>query len=205
MSLELLLAFIAFALVTSVTPGPNNLMLLASGVNFGLRRSMPHMAGVCLGFTVMVALVGLGLGQLFERIPELYVALRYIGAAYLAYLAWKIAGAAPPDSEARRTARPLTFVQAAAFQWVNPKAWVMAIGAIATYTPQGDFTLNVLLIALLFGLVNGPSVGLWTITGSLLRRWLDKPRARRIFNFGMAALLIASLYPILFESGLTIR
>lgn len=197
MNPELLVAFVAFAFVTSVTPGPNNMMLLASGVNFGVRRSLPHMLGISLGFMVLVIAVGLGLGQLFERFPALYTALRYAGGAYLFYLAWKIAGAGAPQGGATASGKPLTFLQAAAFQWVNPKAWVMAIGAITTYTPQENFLVNVVLIAALFALVNCPSVGLWTVAGSLLRRWLEAPRVRRCFNIGMALLLVASLYPIL--------
>ncbi|MBT8768325.1 LysE family translocator [Metapseudomonas boanensis] len=200
MSLELLLAFTLFAFVTSVTPGPNNMMLLASGVNFGVRRSVPHMLGISLGFMVLVMAVGLGFAQVFEQIPALYTTLRYAGAAYLLYLAWKIAGSGAPDSNSsERQLRPFTFLQAAAFQWVNPKAWVMAIGAITTYTPQEDFATNVLLIAGLFALINCPSVGLWTVAGSLLRRWLDEPRILRLFNIGMALLLVASLYPILVD------
>ncbi|MDG9923027.1 MULTISPECIES: LysE family translocator [unclassified Pseudomonas] len=199
MTPELLIAFILFAFVTSVTPGPNNMMLLASGVNFGVRRSVPHMLGISLGFMVLVAAVGLGLGQLFEQFPPLYTALRYAGAAYLLYLAWKIAGAGSPDASGKAAGKPFTFLQAAAFQWVNPKAWIMAIGAITTYTPQDGFLANVLLIAALFALVNCPSVGLWTVAGSLLRRWLDKPRVLRAFNIGMALLLVASLYPILID------
>lgn len=199
MTPELLIAFILFAFVTSVTPGPNNMMLLASGVNFGVRRSVPHMLGISLGFMVLVAAVGLGLGQLFEQFPPLYTALRFGGAAYLLYLAWKIAGAGSPDASGKAAGKPFTFLQAAAFQWVNPKAWIMAIGAITTYTPQDGFLVNVLLIAALFALVNCPSVGLWTVAGSLLRRWLDKPRVLRAFNIGMALLLVASLYPILID------
>ena len=199
MTPELLIAFILFAFVTSVTPGPNNMMLLASGVNFGVRRSVPHMLGISLGFMVLVAAVGLGLGQLFEQFPPLYTTLRYAGAAYLLYLAWKIAGSGTPDASGKAAGKPFTFLQAAAFQWVNPKAWIMAIGAITTYTPQDGFLVNVLLIAALFALVNCPSVGLWTVAGSLLRRWLDKPRVLRAFNIGMALLLVASLYPILID------
>ncbi|WP_437882035.1 LysE family translocator [Pseudomonas sp. LRF_L74] len=195
MTFELLLAFVLFALVTSITPGPNNMMLLASGVNFGVRRSIPHMLGISLGFMVLVIAVGLGLGQLFERAPWLYQALRYAGAAYLLYLAWKIARAGAPESGEGK-AKPLTFIQAAAFQWVNPKAWIMAIGAITTYTPHEGFIFNVLLIAALFALVNCPSVGLWTVAGSLLRRWLERPAILRAFNIGMALLLVLSLYPI---------
>lgn len=196
MTTELLIAFIAFAFVTSVTPGPNNMMLLASGVNFGLRRSVPHMLGISLGFMVLVMCVGFGLGQVFEQVPVLYTVLRYLGAAYLLYLAWKIAGSGAPDSAGGERGKPFTFLQAAAFQWVNPKAWVMAIGAITTYTPQENFLVNVLLIAGLFALVNCPSVGLWTVAGSLLRNWLRNPRVLRAFNIGMAVLLVASLYPI---------
>jgi len=202
MTTELLLAFIAFAFVTSVTPGPNNMMLLASGVNFGLRRSLPHMFGISLGFMLLVASVGLGLGQLFEQVPLLYSVLRYLGAAYLLYLAWKIANSGAPDSQSNAAGKPFSFLQAAAFQWVNPKAWIMAIGAITTYTPQENFVVNVLLIAALFALVNCPSVGLWTVAGSLLRNWLSNARALRVFNIGMALLLIASLYPIFADTGL---
>jgi threonine/homoserine/homoserine lactone efflux protein len=202
MTSELLLAFIAFAFVTSVTPGPNNMMLLASGVNFGLRRSLPHMFGISLGFMLLVASVGLGLGQLFEQVPLLYSVLRYLGAAYLLYLAWKIANSGAPSSQASTTAKPFSVLQAAAFQWVNPKAWIMAIGAITTYTPHENFVSNVLLIAALFALVNCPSVGLWTIAGSLLRNWLNNARALRVFNISMALLLVASLYPIFADTGL---
>ena len=202
MTTELLLAFIAFALVTSVTPGPNNMMLLASGVNFGLRRSLPHMFGISLVFMLLVASVGLGLGQLFEQVPLLYSVLRYLGAAYLLYLAWKIANSGAPDSQNNAAGKPFSFLQAAAFQWVNPKAWIMAIGAITTYTPQENFVVNVLLIAALFALVNCPSVGLWTVAGSLLRNWLNNSRALRVFNIGMALLLVASLYPIFADTGL---
>lgn len=202
MTADLLLAFIAFAFVTSVTPGPNNMMLLASGVNFGLRRSLPHMFGISLGFMLLVASVGLGLGQVFEKVPMLHNVLRYAGATYLLYLAWKIANAGTPDSQGDASAKPFSFLQAAAFQWVNPKAWIMAIGAITTYTPQDNFVVNVLLIAALFALVNCPSVGLWTVAGSLLRNWLSNVRALRVFNIGMALLLVASLYPIFADSGL---
>ncbi|MDH1262884.1 LysE family translocator [Pseudomonas sp. GD03944] len=199
MTPELLIAFIAFAFVTSVTPGPNNMMLLASGVNFGLRRSVPHMLGISLGFMVLVMAVGLGLGQVFERFPLLYTVPRYVGAAYLLYLAWKIANAGAPNSQTGEQGKPFSFLQAAAFQWVNPKAWVMAIGAITTYTPQENFVTNVLLIAALFALVNCPSVGIWTMAGSLLRNWLNDPRVLRAFNIVMALLLVLSLYPILID------
>ncbi|MNM78361.1 Cysteine/O-acetylserine efflux protein [compost metagenome] len=197
MPIELLAAFLMFAFVTSITPGPNNMMLLASGVNFGVRRTLPHMLGISIGFLVLVVAVGLGLNRLFELFPLTYTALRYLGGAYLLYLAWKIANAgAPQGSSTTSGGKPFSFLQAAAFQWVNPKAWIMAIGAITTYTPQQDFIGNVLLIAVLFAVVNLPSVGVWTVAGSLLRHWLEEPIRLRIFNIGMALLLVASLYPL---------
>ena len=202
MTPELLLAFVLFAFVTSVTPGPNNMMLLASGVNFGLRRSVPHMLGLSLGFMLLVLAVGLGLGQLFQRWPLLHALLAWGGATYLLYLAWKIARSVAPSDSGAAPGKPFTFVQAAAFQWINPKAWIMAITAIGTYIPQEDFLGNLLLLAPLFALVNGPSVGLWTVAGSLLRKLLQDSRKRRLFNHGMAMLLVLSLYPILAERSL---
>ncbi len=199
MTPELLIAFVAFAFVTSVTPGPNNTMLLASGANFGLRRTLPHMLGISLGLMLLVLAVGLGLGQVFEQVPMLYDLLRYVGAAYLLYLAWKIARAGAPDGQAGERGKPFSFLQAAAFQWVNPKAWIMAIGAITTYTPQDNFVVNVLCIAALFALVNCPTMSVWTVAGSLLRQWLSSPRILRGFNVGMALLLVASLYPIVVD------
>ncbi|MCY1268829.1 Cysteine/O-acetylserine efflux protein [compost metagenome] len=197
MPIELLAAFLMFAFVTSITPGPNNMMLLASGVNFGVRRTLPHMLGISIGFLALVVAVGLGLNRLFELFPITYTVLRYLGGAYLLYLAWKIANAgAPQTASATSGSKPFSFLQAAAFQWVNPKAWIMAIGAITTYTPQQDFIGNVLLIAVLFAVVNFPSVGVWTIAGSLLRHWLEEPARLRVFNVGMALLLVASLYPL---------
>ncbi|MDT9644744.1 LysE family translocator [Pseudomonas sp. JV245A] len=199
LSPDLLLAFALFALVTSITPGPNNTMLLASGVNFGFNRSIPHILGISCGFFVLVLAVGLGLGAVFEAYPLLYSELRYVGAAYLLYLAWKIARSGPLSDEQQHHGRPLGYWGAAAFQWVNPKAWVMAVGAISTYTPlQGYFT-NVLVIAAVFALINAPTVSLWAACGSLLRNVLRNPRWLRLFNLLMAALLVLSLAPLLFE------
>jgi threonine/homoserine/homoserine lactone efflux protein len=199
MSLDLLLALIAFAFVTSITPGPNNMMLLASGVSFGLRRSLPHMLGISLGFGVMVLAVGFGLGELFQRLPVLYRVLRYLGALYLLFLAYRIARAGAPEGGGQALGKPFTFVQAAAFQWVNPKAWVMAISGLTTFTVPDRFGVSVLLVAGLFALVNYPCVGAWAAAGTLLRRYLTHPDLCRLFNLGMALLLVASLYPLLAE------
>ena len=157
-SLSLLGPLALFALVSSITPGPNNVMLATSGLNFGFRRTIPHLLGVSIGFTLMVFLVGVGLGSVFQQVPALYTVLKHAGAAYLLYLAWKIANAGEMKDGVSR-ARPMTFLQAAAFQWVNPKAWVMAVGIIATYTPQASFFANLVIATVVCGLVNLPSVG----------------------------------------------
>lgn len=184
-----------FALVSSITPGPNNIMLASSGLTFGFRRTIPHMLGVNLGFTLMLVLVGLGLGTLFQQLPWLYTFLKYAGALYLLYLAWKIASSGPMEGGSTR-GRPFTFLQAALFQWVNPKAWVMAVGVIATYTPQSGFYWNLALAAAVCCVVNLPSIGIWAAFGMALQRLLHRPRAIRMFNVGMGMLLVASLYPV---------
>ena len=185
-----------FAFVSSVTPGPNNVMLTASGASFGYRRTVPHMLGISLGVVAMLLLVGLGLGVAFEREPRLYTWLKYLGAAYLLWLAWKIARAGQAGA-GQAGAQPFGFWQAAAFQWVNPKAWIMAIGIVATYTPSDGYAGNLLLAALVLGLVNYPSVSVWTLFGSAVGRALRTPQALQRFNWCMAALLVLSLYPVL--------
>jgi len=194
--LDLLLPLISFAFVSSVTPGPNNLMLLASGVNFGFSRTIPHMLGIGAGFMLMILLIGIGLGELFRLVPELYVGLRYVGAAYMLLLAWRLARAGGVG-DAERPSRPMSFLQAAAFQWVNPKAWVMAVYAIATFTLPTQYLVSVLVVTLVFGLINIPCVGSWAMFGTALRRYLTEPRIVRVFNGVMAALLVASIVPIL--------
>ncbi len=198
MTYDILLALIVFAFVSSITPGPNNLMLMASGANFGFRRSIPHMLGIGLGFTFMVLLVGAGLVQVFNQFPASYTVLKVASVAYLLYLAWKIAHAAPAGGKAD-VGTPMTFLQAAAFQWVNPKAWAMALTATTAYAP--DQTLNVIVVvALVFGAVNLPSVSTWTLLGQQMARFLTNPRRLLVFNWTMAALLVASLYPVLWPS-----
>ncbi|WP_425078865.1 LysE family translocator [Ruegeria denitrificans] len=195
MTYDILLALIAFAFVTSITPGPNNLMLMASGANFGFRRSIPHMLGIGVGFTLMVLLVGAGLVQVFDRYPVSYSVLKVVSVIYLLYLAWKIAHAAPAGG-ALAAGTPMTFLQAAAFQWVNPKAWAMALTATTAYTPSQ--TLHAIaLVALVFGAVNLPSVSTWTFLGQQMSRVLTNPRRLVLFNWTMAVLLVASLYPVL--------
>ena len=195
MGTELFFSLTLFAFVSSITPGPNNLMLLASGVNHGFRATLPHMAGVSIGFFILLAAVGLGLGLLFEQVPELYLVLKWLGAAYLLYLAWGVATAgAPKDAEAQS---PIGFWAAAGFQWVNPKGWVMAVGAFSSYVPAHSTRALVLGAAAWFAIVGIPAISLWAFSGSRLRHWVRIPRYRRVFNAVMAVLLVASLAPML--------
>ena len=183
--------------MTSITPGPNNIMLMTSGVNFGFYRTVPHMLGVGIGFVVMVLGVGAGLAGVFQSWPPAQTLLRWVSVAYLLWLAWKIASQPTGQIEAGRAARPMTFLQAAAFQWVNPKAWTMAVTAVTAYAPGGGLS-GILLVALVFGAINLPSVGSWTLLGQSLARFLGDPGRLRMFNIVMALLLVASLYPVLF-------
>ena len=198
MSADTLLAFALFAFVTSVTPGPNNIMLLSSGVNFGFRATIPHILGIGTGFLFMVIAVGLGLTEVFARYPLSYIAMRWIGVVYLFYLAWTIANAsAPKPKDGTSSARPLGFWGAAAFQWVNPKAWAMAVGAFSAYVPANSGVAIIIGIAMLFVLINAPSVSLWALCGAQMRNFFQVPRYQRLFNYSMAALLVASMTPLL--------
>jgi len=195
MSYEILLALTGFAFVSSITPGPNNLMLMASGANFGFRRTVPHMLGIGIGFTMMIFLVGMGLVQVFDAVPVLHTILKVASVAYLCWLAWKIAHAGTPKEQGAGP-RPMTFLQAAAFQWVNPKAWTMALTAITIYAPDRSvWTIGA--VALAFGAVNLPSVSTWTVLGQQMKRVLTNPNRLRAFNWTMATLLLATLWPAL--------
>lgn len=198
MSTDILIAFIIYAFVTSITPGPNNTMLLASGLNYGFKRSVPHVLGISIGFALMVIAVGTGLGRVFENWPQVYTALRICGAAYLIYLAWNIATAVPMLQISESSSRPFSFWKAAGFQWVNPKSWIMATGAITTYLPQGENIHSVIFLSCLFAIINAPSVSIWVTFGATLRHWLKDIKYFRIFNVCMSILLLVSLYPLLF-------
>ncbi len=174
-------------------------MLMASGLNYGLRRSLPHYLGIVFGFPLMILAVGLGIAQIFDAFPILHNILKVVGAAYLSYLAYKIA-TAPVNANAVNTGNPFTFLQAAAFQWVNPKAWVMAVGAIVTYTSIGnDYLIEVTVITALFFLIGVPCIGCWLWLGASLQRILKSPQAIRWFNWSMATLLLASLIPVFID------
>lgn len=193
--IEQIVPLIGFAFVTSATPGPNNMMLLASGANFGLRRSLPHMLGISMGHAFMVLIMGLGLASVLHQWPQVMLGLKVAAIVYVLWLAWKIAHSSAPSS-GKTGAKPFTFWQAAAFQWVNPKAIAMAITAASVYAADGGLPA-VLTVALVFAAVNLPSVALWCATGEGLRLALQNPVRLRAFNWTMAALLIASMIPVL--------
>lgn len=190
-------AVTAFAFVSSITPGPNNTMLLASGVNFGVRRTMPHLMGVSGGFAVMTLVLGLGLHQVFVVWPVLLEVLRYVGSAYMVYLAYRIATSAPPSQHTSQPRQPLSFFGAAAFQWVNIKAVLMAITAISVFAGTDDNLLPLLLLVGMFTVINIGSCFVWVAFGAVMRRWLQNPRVLRLFNWVMALALLASLMPLL--------
>lgn len=174
-------------------------MIMTSGMNYGTRQSIPHFLGICLGFPLMVLFVGLGLGAVFDLFPVLHDIIKVLGVAYLLYLAWLIAKSAPADLNGGKS-RPLTFIQSALFQWVNPKAWIMATGAVAAYTTvSGDVFLQVIVIALAFLVAAIPCVGVWLFFGVRLKKVLQQPSYQRAFNITMALLLVLSIIPVIGE------
>lgn len=195
MTFSLLTALLGFAFATTVTPGPNNLMLMASGANFGFRRTVPHMMGIVVGLSALTFFAGTGLMALFDAYPPLKIALQVISIAYLLWLAWKIASAASME-EVAAEAKPMTFLQAATFQWVNPKSWAMGLSAITLYAPDRS-PLSVAIIASAFALVCFPAISIWAWLGTVVRQWLSNKVRLRIFNIAMAVLLVGSLYPVL--------
>ena len=199
MSQSLLYAFIIFALVMFFTPGPNNIMLMSSGLTYGFRRTLPHMAGVTLGFAFMIASVGVGLGTIFIAYPVLESVLKYAGAAYLVYLAIVIAMSGPPTAERTGRRGPMTFWGAAMFQWVNGKGWVVVIGTITAYAAIAHFPWNILIQTAISLAVGTASTVAWAFFGSALRPVRGSPGSVRIFNITMAVLLLASLYPVFMD------
>jgi threonine/homoserine/homoserine lactone efflux protein len=200
MSQPLLIAFIVFAAVMFLTPGPNNVMLLSSGLTHGFRRTLPHIAGITFGMAFMIAAVGLGLGTIFIAYPLLQAILKYAGAAYLIYLAAAIAmsGMAPSAQDNQRG--PMTFWGAAVFQWVNVKGWVMVIGTITAYAAIAGFPWNIIIQTAISLVIGAFSTVAWALFGSALRPVLRSPRAVRTFNIVMAILLLASLYPVFMDA-----
>jgi threonine/homoserine/homoserine lactone efflux protein len=200
MSQSLLFAFVLFATVMFITPGPNNVMLLTSGLNFGFRRTLPHIAGITIGMGFMIAAVGLGLGTIFITYPVLQTILKYAGAAYLIYLAVAIAMSGTATTGQDNARGPMTFWGAAMFQWVNVKGWVMVIGTITAYAAIAKFPWNIVIQTAISLVVGALSTVVWALFGSTLRPVLTSPWAVRAFNIVMALLLLASLYPVFMDA-----
>jgi threonine/homoserine/homoserine lactone efflux protein len=200
MSHSLLIAFVLFATVMFFTPGPNNIMLLSSGLTYGFRPTIPHIAGIAVGFAFMVGAVGLGLGTIFIAYPVLQTILKYAGVVYLIYLAAAIAMSGPVSADQDNRRRPMTFWGAAMFQWVNAKGWVMVIGTITAYAAISPYPWNIAIQVALSLFLGALSCTAWALFGSALRPILTSPRAVRAFNIVMAVLLLASLYPVFMDA-----
>ncbi len=200
--MEYLIAVMLFAISSSVTPGPNNILVMTSGVNFGIKKSLPLLSGICVGFVVMLLLVGFGFAQLFELFPQLHFIIKCVGTLYLLYLAWLIAksAGAMDTNTANSQSEPLSFMKGALFQWVNAKAWVVSTGAIAAFTTlESNFYSQNLTIALTFLLVSFPCVGIWLLFGSMLKKLLKSQQNMRWFNYSMSGLLVLSVVPVINE------
>ncbi|OIQ63527.1 cysteine/O-acetylserine efflux protein [mine drainage metagenome] len=200
MSHSLLIAFFVFAAVMYFTPGPNNIMVLSSGLTYGFRPTLPHIAGITIGCAFMIAAVGLGFGAIFAAYPVLQTILKYAGAAYLIYLAAVIAMSEPVTPGQDNGRGPMTFWGAVLFQWVNVKGWVMVIGTITAYAGIASFPWNIVIQVVLSLLLGVASTSIWTLSGSSLRSLVTSPRAVRAFNIVMAVLLLASLYPVFMDA-----
>ena len=203
--IEHVIAILLFSAIASATPGPNNLMLLSSGINYGFYRTIPHMTGICIGFIILLSVVGLGIVRVFEAYPSIHQFLKVVSVCYLLFLSWKIATTAPKGMEGGKSGnnshKPLSFLQAASFQWVNPKAWTMGLTAVTAYIPPIDPLLGLALVVVIFGIVCVPSVIIWTLLGVQLKRFLNDPVRLRRFNIVTGCLLAGSLYPVFFSSA----
>lgn len=199
LSLDLLMSVAAFAFVMSITPGPNNVIALTSGLNFGVRRSIPFCNGVALGFPAMLAILATGFKAVLLTAPWAFDVIRVAGIVYLLWMAWHIATAGHIDDGATTRSAPVTFLQGCALQWVNPKAWTIAIGALAAYAIADNFLPSVVAICVLFAVIAWPSTVVWALFGDFVKRWLSTPTRLRAFNVTMALLLVASLAPIVLQ------
>lgn len=200
-SITMLLSLVTFTLSTVISPGPNNIMLLSSGLTFGYKKTIPHMFGIMIGFSIMVIIVGLGMGVVFERFPLIFTILKVIGVLYLFWMAYKIANnSSSYDVDTDLNGNPFTFLQAAAFQWVNPKAWIVAITAISVFvtSTQNSF-IQVLTISFIYLLSSIVSTNIWALGGVVLKKFLKEEKSIKIFNISMASLLILSVIPFMFE------
>ena len=197
MNPDQLLPLAAFTIAMIGTPGPNNLMLISAGANFGFRRSLPHLLGISVRCQVLLLAIALGLGQLLETYPGSAVVLKILGGGFLLWMAVQLARPPRAGLKVDKELKPLTFLQAALFQWVNPKAWLMLVTAIATFTNGQNFTASVLVIAVVFLVLGFPLISAWNIGGVALKGWLQQGQRLTHFNRTMAVLLLVSMVPLM--------
>jgi threonine/homoserine/homoserine lactone efflux protein len=199
MTIDLFLALVFFAFATAFSPGPNNTLLMASGVSFGLRKTIPMIFGVAIGFPLMIGCIGLGLGKIFETYPLIYTTMKYAGATYMLYLAWKIAMSKFVTDEKEVDTKPLSFLHMASFQWVNPKAWIMAVTALSTYTIASAYLTGVAYVVGTFVVMGIGSATTWAVFGASLRHVFRDPRYFKMINWVLAASLVLSLVPMIWH------
>jgi threonine/homoserine/homoserine lactone efflux protein len=196
MTFSLLVSVAIFSFVTSVSPGPNNTFLLSSGANFGLRKSLPYLNGIMVGLTGMMVALGAGLGVVFTTLPVVYQILKWVGFAYIVYLATLIVRSTSKSDTGE--AQYIGFIKATTFQFVNPKAWVVVGSFMATMVPVDAGLGATIFVCLLFLVFTYPGAFLWAVAGQVLKEWLSNPLRRRIFNIVSAVLLVLSMVPVLF-------
>jgi threonine/homoserine/homoserine lactone efflux protein len=196
MTLSLLISIAVFSFVTSVSPGPNNTFLLSSGANFGLRKSAPYLNGIMAGLTGMMIALGAGLGVIFTTLPTVYQVLKWVGFAYIVYLAFLIVRSTSKSESAEP--QYIGFAKATTFQFVNPKAWVVVGSFMAAFVPVGSGFGVTAFICLVFLVFTYPGALLWAVAGQVLKTWLSDPHRRRVFNIVSAVLLVLSMVPVLF-------
>jgi len=196
----MLLSIISFAFATAMTPGPNNFMLLSSGLTFGYKKTLAHIVGVMVGFPVMIVAVGLGMGTVFEMYPALYDILKVVGITYLLWMAWKIATSSSSMGSDDEVKKPFTLLQAMLFQWVNPKAWVMVITAMGSFiTSQEHAFLQVLVIAFTYLCIGFLSTNFWALGGVYLQKFISNTKSVKMFNRVMAVLIVLSVLPFVLK------
>lgn len=200
-TLTMILSITSFGFASTMTPGPNNIMLLSSGLTFGYKRTIPHALGVNFGFPLMVICVGSGLGKLFEAFPFIYAILKVVGISYLLWMAWHIANPKGSFNTNNTKDKPFTFLQAALFQWINPKAWVMAVTSTAAFiTDHQIASIQVMIISSIYFFCALISTNSWAFGGVVLRRFIQKQRFVQMFNITMAILIVGSIIPFIFKS-----
>jgi len=199
MTTSLFIALIIFAFIAAYTPGPNNAVLLATGVNFGFRAAIPMILGVAIGFPFLILCVGLGLGRIFDVYPFLLTVIKVIGSIYMVWLAWKIATARPSENDSIVSSKPLNFIQGCGFQWVNPKAWIMGAYSLSAFTLPMQFKTGLFIVVGVYLFMGLTSAVTWAAFGVALKNLMNDPKWFRIINTGLAAALVLSLAPMLWH------